>query len=215
MKEKLANFWYHYKWHTIFALFFIGIVVVCLVQTSGKRSFNYTVMYAGNEVVSAAESPVITESLQKAAGEGKTVKLIHYFVSPQVGSTQASGAAKQNLDAFDNEITSGEAVILLLSGELYRRVIEGKGGIISMTPYLPETLPEGIEFYDESKSAIRLSSLAIGSEPGLCDLPEDTWLCLRSPISLANFFKPKKAEAEHAEYQAYLRAIISYKKETE
>ena len=78
-----------------------------------------------------------------------------------------------------------------------------------------ETLPEGIEFYDESKSAIRLSSLPIGSEPGLCDLPEDTWLCLRSPISLANFFKPQKAEAEHAEYQAYLRAVISYKKETE
>ena len=209
MKEKLSNFWYHYKWHTVFAAFFLGIVLVCSLQACNKQTFSYTVMYAGNEVVSAAESPVITESLQNAADDGKTVKLIHYFISLEAGSTQASGFSKQNLDAFDNEITSGEAVILLLSGELYRRVIEGGGGIISMTPYLPETLPDGIEFYDESKSAIRLSSLPIGNEPGLCDLPEDTWLCLRSPVSLANFFKKDKAEAEHAKYQAYLRAIIS------
>ncbi|MBO7150539.1 MAG: hypothetical protein J6V82_02185 [Clostridia bacterium] len=213
MKEKLINFWYHYKWHTIFALFFVGVVVVCLVQTRDKRSFDYTVMYAGADVISGAESGSITDTLQGAAGEDKSVKLIHYFISLEAGSTQASGFSKQNLDAFDNEIKTGEAVILLLSTELYERVMEGSGGIISMTPYLPETLPEGIEFYDDTQSAIRLSSLPIGQEAGLCDLPEDTWLCLRSAVSLTNIFNQDKAEREHQEYQQYLKAIVSFKKE--
>ena len=189
------------------------MVVVCLVQTRDKRSFDYTVMYAGADVISGAESGSITDTLQGAAGEDKSVKLIHYFISLEAGSTQASGFSKQNLDAFDNEIKTGEAVILLLSTELYERVMEGSGGIISMTPYLPETLPEGIEFYDESKSAIRLSSLPIGQEAGLCDLPEDTWLCLRSAVSLTNIFNQDKAEREHQEYQQYLKAIVSFKKE--
>lgn len=213
MKEKIANIWYHYKWHIIAALFFVAVVVVCTVQVANRRHVDYTVLYAGAEVVSANESATITDTLHKATKEDKSVKLISYYVSLQAGSTQAAGYAKQNLDAFDEEIKTGNAVILLLSGELYERVTEGNGGIISMAPYLPEVLPEGIEFYDDSCRAIRLSSLAIGGEAGLCDLPQDTWLCLRSAVSLANVFKKEKAEEQHALYRAYLCDLIYWTKE--
>ena len=36
-KQKIENFWYHYKWHTIIIVFFIITGLVCLVQCSTKE----------------------------------------------------------------------------------------------------------------------------------------------------------------------------------
>ena len=32
VKEKAENFWYHYKWHSIVALFLVITLVICALQ---------------------------------------------------------------------------------------------------------------------------------------------------------------------------------------
>ena len=47
LSEKLENFWYHYKWHTIAAFFIVLVVVICSLQMCGKATYDVYVMYAG------------------------------------------------------------------------------------------------------------------------------------------------------------------------
>ncbi|MBR5817056.1 MAG: hypothetical protein IKY62_00265, partial [Clostridia bacterium] len=46
-REKLENFWYYHKWHTIIAVFLIITITVCALQLSGKESYDIHIMYAG------------------------------------------------------------------------------------------------------------------------------------------------------------------------
>ena len=45
----LENFWYHYKWHTIFALVAILVVTICTVQMCSKEEYDVHIVYAGSE----------------------------------------------------------------------------------------------------------------------------------------------------------------------
>ena len=40
--DKLSNFWYYYKWHTIVALFIVFVVTVCTLQTCSKGGVENT-----------------------------------------------------------------------------------------------------------------------------------------------------------------------------
>ncbi len=46
---KLSNFWYHYKWHSIVALFLVLVIVVCSVQFCSKMGteIDVYITYAG------------------------------------------------------------------------------------------------------------------------------------------------------------------------
>ena len=45
--KKLDNFFYHYKWHTVAALFLAIVIIVCSLQTCSKESYDVEIMYAG------------------------------------------------------------------------------------------------------------------------------------------------------------------------
>ena len=44
---RLDNFWYHYKWHSIAALFAVLVIIIIAVQISSKPSYDIHIMYAG------------------------------------------------------------------------------------------------------------------------------------------------------------------------
>ena len=48
-KEKIENFFYHYKWHSIIAAFLVIVIVVGSVQTCERTSYDMYVMYAGGD----------------------------------------------------------------------------------------------------------------------------------------------------------------------
>ncbi len=48
MKKKLENYWYHYKWHTIIAAFFVLVAVICIVQIAKRESYDIYIRYVGN-----------------------------------------------------------------------------------------------------------------------------------------------------------------------
>ena len=50
--ERLDNFWYHYKWHTLVALFLIFVFCVCAFQMCSKESYDTYIMYAGHKSIS-------------------------------------------------------------------------------------------------------------------------------------------------------------------
>ena len=59
----LDNFWYHYKWTLLIAVFFIVVLVVGLVQLFSKTESDATVMYAGPYQLSNDEINAIRNDL--------------------------------------------------------------------------------------------------------------------------------------------------------
>ena len=52
----LENFLYHYKWHTIVALFLIVTITICSVQMCSKDSYDVYVMYAGSRDIKSMKN---------------------------------------------------------------------------------------------------------------------------------------------------------------
>ena len=52
----LENFWYHYKWHTIAALFVLLVTVVMIVNCARREKYDVYILYAGDKAVSTSKS---------------------------------------------------------------------------------------------------------------------------------------------------------------
>ena len=74
--KRLENYWYHYKWHTIVAVFLLVVFLVVGLQMCKKESYDTYVLYAGDKEISRnskdGEIPLyntVLSSLGKAAGD--------------------------------------------------------------------------------------------------------------------------------------------------
>ena len=209
--SKLADFFYYHKWHLLAAAFVIMVIVVCSVQTCRHTGRDYTLMYAGPKTIGTSTAGKITGKVAEIAasveGKDKTAELHHYFVS--LGTTSgAGGVSGQNLENFDNEILTGQSVILLISPELYRRATESNGGLLPLDSYVAADTDPSV-WYDDSHCAVKLSAIGLSSAPGFSELPEDTLLCLRSSVSVTGLFRQKKAQEEHLAYERLFYAMVA------
>lgn len=198
--KKLDNFFYHYKWHSIVALFLAVVLTVTLVQGCSKESFDVEIMYAGPKNLNDRQTVIdIQNAFAQVAsdenGDGKTVaRLVSYWVDESYyggEGTDMSGAdvayfannAKNNEDAYHDEIKAGNLSICLVSPHLFYQVHK-EGGFMRIDEICTE-LDESVYLVGEGGSvnhyAILLKNTAFGSLPGLSSLPDDTILCLRRP----------------------------------
>ena len=64
-KSKFAkwfdNYWYHYKWITIGAVFLIVVIIVSIVQSVEKKKEDITLVYAGPEYITATQTASIQD----------------------------------------------------------------------------------------------------------------------------------------------------------
>ena len=65
----LDNFWYHYKWPTIIAVFFIVVFAVCISQAVTREEYDAYVRYVGNAVITEDQYHDMENSLEKACGD--------------------------------------------------------------------------------------------------------------------------------------------------
>ena len=61
----LDNFWYHYKWHTIIAVFAIIVVIVGISQVVSKGTADVGVIYGGPRLLSLAEQRAVDSAVRQ------------------------------------------------------------------------------------------------------------------------------------------------------
>ena len=84
----LENFWYHYKIHTVAAIFALIVLVVLCVQTCSRVSYDAHILYAGpHEIKHSSDGEYLNavSSFKRVAedfdGDGATnVNLLNLFV---------------------------------------------------------------------------------------------------------------------------------------
>lgn len=230
--KKLDNYFYHYKWHTIIALFLVLVLIVCSFQTCSKEPYDVEIMYAGpknlndKQTVLDIQNAFATFATDKN-GDGKTaVRMVSYWVNEKYygGDTEdeaISGAdvayfantSYTNEKAYVDEIAAGNLSICLVSPYLFY-MVHKEGGFMRIDEIFPDLDPS---YYHVGEGgsvnhyAVRLSQTPLYSLAGLSSLPEDTILCLRKPAY--HLLNASRLEEQHANSKEVFLNALRYKDE--
>lgn len=216
LKEKLQNFWYHYKWHSIVALFLAVAILICSLQFCKKEKYDAYVAYIGSKQIGrttengdVAEIEKVISSLRRVCsdfdedGEVKLSFTSYYFLSADEKNN--SEDVNEILLTSDSKSISSllehsEYYLLLISPAVYEEYCDrGDYGLfISLEEYKDEN--PSLSYYKDE--AIYLSSTDAYKLPGLSSLPSDTLICLRNPSVLG-----AKSD-EHMEHLENAREIL-------
>ena len=230
--EKLENFWYHYKIHTIVVLFVIFALTILLSQCFGRVDYDAHILYAGTYEIKHTASggnvaPYVTatSSLKRvchdANGDGSvSVSLLNLFVinndeaaeltANNPGLEIKATLVKEDTDRLYQSLVFGDYYVCLLSERLFREYDERYEGklFVSLAPYISED--SDCEMANER--AVYLRSLDFYNLPEICNLPDDTVLCLRAVSEVSGSVNKKESAKAFATGEEIVRSILGYGK---
>lgn len=220
--KKLDNYWYHYKWHTIVALFLVAAILICSLQMCAKDEYDIEVLYAGPGKLNDKQTILDIEAafadlLTDQTGDGRVaVNLVSYWVDDSIKlDTEIEGGlsatdisytlnySMNNQKAYVDEVKAGNVSLFLVSPYLFH-MVDDEAGFMRVTDIFPElkAYEEEVCVYDDdgkiNRFGVVLSKTEFGKEAGLSYLPDDTILCVRKPSAMKGWFGAEKAEAAHA-----------------
>ena len=227
---KLDNFWYHYKWHTIVAIFVIIMGIILTFQMCSKVEFDAYIMYAGPHTISrTSESGNLSEyenavsSFKKISSDYSedgivNISFVDLFVvnseeaekilADNPGSEINSALVDENTDTLHQKLLFGEYYLCFLSERIFKEyeAMHGDALFTKLAPYGKA----GAEYEYVSERGIYLRSLPFSSLPEICDLPEDTVVCLRTYSEVASKIGRADNEENFHRGEDMLRTLLSY-----
>lgn len=197
--RKLDNFWYHYKWVVIIALFFAVILIIGVVQICNRESYDIQVAVAVPYTMDAEEKDDFTALLTRYCkdynGDGKTLVYLHtnqIYSDEEYQSERAYWEAQSEQFYIDSSYNSNQLE------DLEQYLMNGECNLLFVSPYIYETKRDNghllavSEVYGEDELpngvtadgyGIRLSETDFYQySPAAQVLPADTILCLQAPI---------------------------------
>ena len=198
-KEKIQNFWYHYKWHSVIALFLVFAILLCTLQLCSKTEYDAYILYAGSKNIGrtaedgdVAEIVTVISALKRIAADydenGEvSVGFVNYYY---LGNEEASNTTDANdallasdRKALSSALEHSEYYLCFISPAVYEEYHKvGNNELFIPLDQYKDSYPSA-EYY--SDSAILLSSTGAYKLPGLSNLPSDTLICIRRPNVLA------------------------------
>lgn len=235
LRSRIENFFYHYKWHTLIALFLVITVTVCSVQMCEKESYDMYVIYAGGKEISKTAKDgnipdyiTMSKSLARAAGDYNgdgqvTLTLDTLFllsadeIAKKNEELKAEGGKEEinqlliseNAKTLNDRMLYSEYYACLMSEEMYKLYTEKNGFKFSD---LSAFVQEGseVEYYDGTKTAVYLKSTGMSKLPVLCDLPDDTLIVLRSLSEVSNTFGKEENRENYARSEQFVKNMLNY-----
>ncbi len=226
----LDNFWYHYKWHSIVALFLIFAISVCSFQMCQKESYDIHVLYSGSYEINrksvdgnAPEYKIMLSSLGRITDDfddngevSVTLKDLFMLSSEEIQKVESENEdyevnyalLNENKQILRDTMMYSSYYVCLLSPAVYNeyKTVDGVEMFEPLGAHITEN--SEVEFYDAS--AVYLSSTRFYSLPGVSSLPKDTLVCLRSPSVFASHFNKKDTERDYERGKATVIKILNY-----
>ena len=224
---RLENFWYHYKWHTIVAIFVLIVVTVCTVQCATNTKYDVQVLYAGDHVFGRTSSDgsypehvkmstTLADFADDYDGNGETnvtfldLCVINDEEYENMENAPTLTRVQEDTTTLGQNMSSGQYYICFLSERLFKQYSEGEknqGRFAKIEDYVAEDR----EYDYVSEYGIRLSSLDIKGLPGFSGIDaENTVVCIRNIDALSLMVNKKESEQNFANAEDMLRALLSY-----
>ena len=223
---RLENFWYHYKWHTIAAIFALFVIIVCTVQCATNTKYDIQVLYAGDHVFSRTSSdgtrPEYADMSYTLGGfaddydkNGETnVTFLDLCVVNNEEYESLENAppltrVQEDTTTLKQTLDSSQYYICFLSERLFRQYSEGEnneGRFAKIADYAAD----GHEYDYVSEYGIRLSSLDIKDRPGFAGLDaENTIVCIRNVDVTSMIFRKGESQKLFENSEDMLRALLA------
>lgn len=222
IKTWVANYWYHYKWHTLIALFFIIVFTIMIVQSTTRKDSDIYIIYAGPKILSESEVTAIKDSFEQIMdtdynGDGtNNVQILDLILMNQTQLYEAyeSGyndyflsqkTINNNRETLTAQGLAGDYIILLIDPEWYEPIHESEM-VVTLSQI---DVAQGIAYNDD---AIFLKSLDIAKFYTAFDvLPNNTLICIRrkSTTSLTPGSK-KRFESHYEAHLDFFKKIVSF-----
>ena len=220
----LDNFWYHYKWHTIIAAFFVAVGVICTVQLVSRQSYDAYIMYAGGGVVFGEDEQAVKRALEYVCddydGDGEKnlcLTVITVLSDTELEEKQDEAASDGDkigyntadrataLKNFDLEMMTGNSYLCIMSKYMYSRC-DGQGRFVPLSDIFDEVPQSADDEY-----GIRLADTEFGRyfSAAFASMGEDCVVCLRRQ-SLSDAQSERSPE-EYEKYAQILRNIASFR----
>lgn len=217
------NFWYHYKWHSIIAIFVVFTITVCSMQMCQRESYDFYVLYGGGKSISRIinddgsceydDIASVFRSISNDYDENGEVSVafqdVHLLSEDELkeaGDDVNYAALQQNNTRFRDLMLSSPYYLCFLSEELYLEYSQTEGAFCSIKEYAGEA---NLHFLDDGAVYLSSENLPFNNLPGICDLPEDTVICLRAKTVLSNLSKDEN-DAHFSRSEDVLRKIFAY-----
>lgn len=180
--QKLENFWYYYKWHTLLGIFGLIICLVCVVQCAGRTEPDAMIMYAGRFKVpdEYRENSIETIMKEDYNNDGEKNADVFQLIIP---ITETDGEFEledkvaitnnEEFKRFYTELASGSSVIYLLHPYLYEQA-KGMGVLCPLSEALSEVPDFAIDDY-----GVPVKELDAYKNTTLNFFPEDCIICIR------------------------------------
>ena len=237
----LENFWYHYKWHTIFALVAILVVTICTVQMCSKEEYDVHIVYAGSEHLlgekdedGTVKAQTVMKSVNQAVedfdGNGKILssfESLYLLTDGEILELERELADKKannegsyevpyaqiydNKSAFSERLTYSDCYVFIISENLYL-TYQTTEYDVPMFVSLRDLVDENSEVRFLDDGAVYLNSTEFGQLPGLSDLPENTVIALRSVSALSSHFDKEKTLVEFENSKKVVENMLNYGK---
>ena len=228
--ERIENFWYHYKWHTVIALFLIFAITISSLQMCQKEDFDTYIMYAGaHEIDKKSSDGDISDYKATLSSLARVVSDYNEDGEVTVSFKTLFAPSEDELAKIKEENPKAEINYSLLEEDrrilienirysdyyvcfISKSVYDQYKNVDEVRIFAPlSTYVESgknVEYY--SDSAILLSSVGFYSLPGICDLPSDTLVCLRTVSPFASKTNKKRATSEFKKAEEIIAKILNY-----
>ena len=226
--EKLENFWYYHKWHTIVVIFLVISITVMSLQFCQKTSFDAHIIYAGNYEISRSSSSGDSSPYSNIMSELKfvvpdvdgdgtvNIDFRNLFVINDDEANELIGGqdnyeinytlVKEDTETFYQLLLMSDYYVCFLSERLYLECSERYDGIFEP---LAAYEADGRTYEYAGDGAIYLRSVGdFATLPEFSNLPSDTVICLRSLSEMSS--KRYKETFERSE--DIIRNILTFEK---
>lgn len=233
--KKLENFWYHYKWHSLIALFAVVVVVVCAIQFCTREKYDVHVLYAGPDDVRMTASDGLSEyrvlfsSLKLCVddldengeitpnfqtlflpSEAEIEEINRFHREEKTGLEVQTHLVMENAEQLDGLMTISDYYLCFLSKANYLSYRDRMDGFfVPLAPYVGDA---DVSYYEGATDAVYLNSTAFGTLPGFADLDDGTVICLRSVSEVARRADRKGSAESFAAAEKTLEKIFDYTK---
>ncbi|MDR2655041.1 MAG: hypothetical protein LBC56_03080 [Oscillospiraceae bacterium] len=129
-KAKLSNFFYHYKWQLIGAIFAVAIFAFALTECFNKVKYDYRIIIVANFYLAGEDSKLVAASLTENAADinhdGK-VNISVESINLDSGDTADMQAAMAGQVKLMAELSMGEVKLYIFDDAVNSLVFEQQG----------------------------------------------------------------------------------------
>ncbi len=207
--QKIENYWYHYKWHTIIGVFAFVIALICITQCAKKVEYDAMIMYAGNFKIAEEYREKTLENIMSEDYNGDGEKLVSVFqlvlnIAGKDGEYEYFDPVAQNeeIQRLEIELSAGDSVIYILHPYIYEQYKTMMRPLDQVLDQVPE--------YAIDEYGLPISEMFSYMNTTLNFYPENSIVCIRN-MRTENTLVSRKDDPEYYENNVkFFRDLVEY-----